>query len=351
MIGTTPAAPTPSLPLLAAPAATAPSPEPSTSSTADDVLRAGEDAWAGFWEWFSGWPLRVLIILAVGALLLVLLRRAISHVTERIATGSGTTTTDPAPRRRLLRRAPLVEDALTAANPLASARRAQRARTVGSVLRSAANIIVGTLMALMVLQELDVNVGPLLASAGVAGVALGFGAQSLVKDFISGIFLLVEDQFGVGDVVDLGSGAVGTVEEVQLRTTQVRSFDGTLWYVRNGEILRAGNRTQQWARALAEVRVPVDADLDVVRAALGRAADAVHADPELTGSFLEAPSVRGVDAVHDFTLTFTLHAQVQPGQQWDVSRALLRAAQAELRAAGVLRAGETVEASSDAAEA
>jgi small conductance mechanosensitive channel len=130
----------------------------------------------------------------------------------------------------------------------------------------------------------------------------------------------------------------------------VRSFDGTLWYVRNGEIVRAGNRTQQWSRALAEVRVPIDSDLDVVRAALGRAADAVHADPELAGLFLEAPSVRGVDAVNDFTLTFTLHAQVQPGQQWDVSRALLRAAQAELRSAGVLRVGEAIVSEGGAVE-
>jgi small conductance mechanosensitive channel len=325
---------------------TAGAPDPSESSVAQDAAEAG----SVFWEWFTGWPLRVLIIVVVGLVVLGLLRRAIAHITERIAEGAGTPTTDKPARRGAFRRGRLVEDALSIANPLATARRAQRARTVGSVLRSTANIVVGTLMALMILQEFQVNVGPLLASAGVAGVALGFGAQSLVKDFISGVFLLVEDQFGVGDVVDLGSGAVGTVEEVQLRTTQVRSFDGTLWYVRNGEILRAGNRTQQWSRALAEVRVPVDADVDIVRGALGRAADTVQADPELADLLLEAPSVRGVDAVNDFTMTFTLHAQVQPGQQWDVSRALLRAAQSELRAAGVLR-GEAVESADDAVEA
>ncbi len=322
-----------------------PSPESSP-----DVADMAADAGFAFWDWFTGWPLRVLIILVVGLVLLGLLRRAIAHITERIAAGAGTPTADKPTRRGAFRRGRLVEDALSIANPLATARRAQRARTVGSVLRSTANIVVGTLMALMVLQEFQVNVGPLLASAGVAGVALGFGAQSLVKDFISGVFLLVEDQFGVGDVVDLGSGAVGTVEEVQLRTTQVRSFDGTLWYVRNGEILRAGNRTQQWSRALAEVRVPLDADVDVVRGALGRAADAVQADPELTDLLLEAPSVRGVDAVNDFTMTFTLHAQVQPGQQWEVSRALLRSAQAELRGAGVLR-GEAVESEAESVEA
>ncbi|MEU2202684.1 mechanosensitive ion channel family protein [Isoptericola sp. NPDC019482] len=321
----------------AAPAAVTPEPTPGETSIIDEGAKAAADGWAAFWEWFTGWPLQVLIILAIGIVALVLLRRVIAHVTERIATGSGTTTTEGSPPwRRYLQRTPFVEDAIALANPLASQRRAQRARTVGSVLRSTANITVGTIMALMILQAVGQPVGALLASAGVVGIALGFGAQSLVKDFISGVFLLVEDQFGVGDTVDLGSGALGTVEEVQLRVTQVRAFDGTLWYVRNGEILRAGNMTQQWSRAVAEVRVPVDSDVDVVRAALGRAADAVQADPELSPTLLEAPSVRGVDAVNDITMSFTLHAQTRPGDQWEVSRELRRHAQAELRAAGVL---------------
>ncbi|WP_344248552.1 mechanosensitive ion channel family protein [Isoptericola hypogeus] len=320
-----------------------PDPDPTSTSTnpAEEFIEGGKEAGATFWDWFTGWPLHVLIILVVGIVVLVLLRRVIGHVTERIALGAGTPTTDAPARgawRSYLRRAPLVEDALTMANPLAHERRAQRARTVGSVLRSTANVVVGTIMLLMILQDVGVNVGPLVASAGVVGVAVGFGAQSLVKDFISGVLLLVEDQFGVGDTVDLGSGAIGTVEEVQLRVTQVRAFDGTLWYVRNGEILRAGNLTQQWSRAVAEVLVPVGADLGVVRAALGRAVDRVHADPELAHLFFEAPSVRGVDASTDFSMTFTLHAQVRPGEQWEISRALRETAQEELRTAGVLGA-------------
>lgn len=319
----------------------APSPEPSTSP--GTVPETVEAAGASFWEWFSGWPLHILIILVVGIVVLVLLRRVIGHIAERIATGAGTTTTDAASSswRSYFRRAPLVEDVIAIANPLANQRRAQRSRTVGSVLRSTANVVVGTVMFLMILQEIGVNIAPLVASAGVVGVALGFGAQSLVKDFISGILLLTEDQFGVGDYVNLGMGAEGTVEEVQLRITRVRSLDGTLWYVRNGEILSAGNFTQQWSRAIAEVRVPVDADLDVVRAALGRAADTVHEDPELAGVLLEAPWVRGVDAVTDLSASLTLLAQVRPGQQWEVSRRLRQAAQAELRRAGVLRRDET----------
>jgi small conductance mechanosensitive channel len=291
-----------------------------------------------FWDWFTAWPLQVILILLIGSLVLLLVRRAIGHVTERIAVGATRATGSGVEQKRGRGpRVALVEDAFALANPLAHERRAQRARTVGSVLRSSANVVVGTVMILMILSAVEVDVAPLLASAGVVGVAVGFGAQSLVKDFISGVFLLIEDQFGVGDVVDLGSGAVGTVEEVGLRLTQVRSFDGTLWYVRNGEILRAGNRTQQWARAVAEVRVPLGADVATVRAALGRAVDAVQGDAALAAQLLETPSVRGVDAVNDATMLFTLHAQVRPSTQWDVSRALLGAAQTELRAVGVLR--------------
>jgi small conductance mechanosensitive channel len=318
-------------------AAVAPSPSPTPSDGLDEALDAGKKAASDSWEWLTGWPLQVAIIVAVGVLALALVRRTIKHVTERIASGATrVTSTDEADAgRRWLRRPAIIEDALTLASPMARERRAQRARTVGSVLRSTANIVIVTVMILMILSAVGANVAPLLASAGVVGVAVGFGAQSLVKDFISGIFLLIEDQFGVGDVVDL-NGAVGTVEEMGLRLTQVRSFDGTLWYVRNGEILRAGNLTQQWSRAVAEVRVPVDAPVDAVRAALGRAADRVQADEELAPHLLEAPSVRGVDAWNDITMTFTLHAQTRPAMQWDVIRALLGAAQEELRGAGLL---------------
>jgi len=315
---------------------TDPSPSPSEGvleNTVEGVSEAGQS----FWDWFLGWPLHVIVILVVGIVLLVLLRRVISHVTERIAVG-GQGAAEKS-WKDWFRRAPLMEDAIAVANPLTSERRAQRARTVGSVLNSTANIVIGVMILLSVLAQVGLDVGPLLASAGLVGVAIGFGAQSLVTDFISGIFILIEDQYGVGDVVDLGGGAEGVIEQVQLRTTQVRALDGTLWWVRNGEILRAGNRTQRWSRAMAQVRVPVDADVEVVRAALDRACETVAADAELGGEFLEPPAVRsGVDAVDDFSMTFSMMAQVKPGIQWDVSRALLRAAQSELRSVGVRRA-------------
>ncbi|MBO0609185.1 mechanosensitive ion channel family protein [Myceligenerans salitolerans] len=321
------------------------------------------DSAEGFWEWFSDKPLRILLIIAIGILVLLVVRRVITHLTERIAMGvsreqeraaaaaartaAAAETVVPAAdavgRAHKKRRRPKVvitPQALSAAlgtgNGQAADRRAQRARTVGSVLNSTANIVVGTLVVLSVLDTVGAPVAGFIASAGIVGVAIGFGAQSLVKDFLSGIFLLIEDQFGVGDFVDLGGGATGSVEAMGLRLTQVRNFDGTLWYVRNGEILRAGNSTQEWSRAVAPVLVPVGSDVGAVRAALGRAVDRVQEDPETSSALLEAPSVRGVDNVDAFTLTFTLHAQVRPGEQWLIARALRVAAQEELLREGIV---------------
>ena len=328
-------------------------------SLAASVFDSAED----FWVWFGDKPLTVILILVGGTVAIAVLRRVVTALTERIAIGQkpravvetaappvGTTTgtipvttpgavsgaTTKRKRKNALMTPQALADVFGAVNPRAAERRAQRARTVGSVLNSAVNIVIGTVMVLSIMQTVGWPVAPLLASAGVVGVALGFGAQSLVKDFISGVFLLIEDQFGVGDNVDLGAGVVGTVETMGLRLTQVRAFDGTLWYVRNGEILRAGNRTQEWSRAVAPVQVPLGADIDAVRAALGRAVDRVKNDPELADSLLETPSVRGVDDVDQGGLTFTLHAQVRPAQQWAVARSLRVAAHAALLDAGIV---------------
>ena len=136
----------------------------------------------------------------------------------------------------------------------AATRRVQRAKTMGDLLKS---VITGVLIAIfgtMILSQLGVNIAPIIASAGILGIALGFGAQSLVKDFLSGIFMIFEDQFGVGDIVDVGE-AIGTVEAVSLRVTRLRDLDGTVWYVPNGEILRVGNKSQNWSRAVVDIGV------------------------------------------------------------------------------------------------
>jgi len=327
------------------------------------------------WEWFITWPLHLVAIVGGGLITLAIIRRIISALTERIATGyyrayadaldsqlddvdgahvaAAAAGLDTAVIARVKPRRPSIfmrEGAFSSMagvaglqadySPESQARRAQRARTVGSVLRSAANIIVGIIMALMILSLFGATeiVTPILASAGVLGVAVGFGAQSLVRDFLSGIFILIEDQFGVGDIVDLGAGVNGKVEKMDLRLTHVRSFDGTLWHVRNGEILRAGNRSQQWSRAVAEVRVPVGSDRDAVRAALGRAIDDVARDVKFAPMLLETPSVRGVDRITDGYYYFTVHGRVRPGTQFDVMRALLDASHHELVTSGLIGA-------------
>jgi len=172
-----------------------------------------------------------------------------------------------------------------------------------------------------VLGALGLNLGPLLAGAGVAGVALGFGAQSLVKDFLTGIFLLIEDQYGVGDVVDVGE-ASGTVEAVSLRVTRLRDQNGTVWHVPNGEIRRVGNKSQQWARALLDVAVSPNANLEQAAAVIGRAAEAVWAMPDAAADVLDAPEVLGIEYLGPDAATIRVQGKTRPGAQWRVSRLL-----------------------------
>lgn len=285
-------------------------------------------------QWFVGIPLRVLLIITIGTIALALVRKIVRRVTERIAEGV------TAPRSKGLRKLGRTEvgSALLQANPLANARRAQRSRTVGSVLRSAANILIGATVVLMVLDQLGVNIAPFLASAGIAGVALGFGAQSLVKDFLSGTFLLLEDQYGVGDTVDFGD-VTGTVEEVALRVTKVRDADGTLWYLRNGEILRTGNKTQEWARASVEVAVAYYADVEKVRATLLAAAQELEQDRVLRTYLLEPPEVSGIQSMSAESLHLRVAVKTRPAMQWDVEASLRSRVRAHLAAAGIPWAG------------
>ncbi|WP_265523107.1 mechanosensitive ion channel family protein [Oerskovia flava] len=302
-----------------------------TTLTPDGFDWSDPDDWLA---WFVGVPLRVLIIVLVGTITLAVLRRLIRQVTEHIAEGSSVLTSS---RLKGIGKTE-VGAALLKANPLANARRGQRARTIGSVLRSTANILVGATVALLVLTEVGVNIGPFLASAGIAGVALGFGAQSLVKDFLSGTFMLLEDQYGVGDTVDLGE-VVGTVEEVALRVTKVRSIDGTLWYIRNGEILRTGNMTQEWARASVDVRVAYHADVDQVREVLRQAIDELEADQVLSTYLLETPEIFGIETMSAEALLLTVRVKTRAGMQWEVSRALRAGVRTHLAAAGIPLAG------------
>jgi len=198
-------------------------------------------------------------------------------------------------------------------------RKVQRARTMGSVLKSVVSIVVFVIATLMVLSELGQNIAPLLASAGILGVALGFGSQSLVKDFLSGMFMLFEDQYGVGDVIDVGE-ASGTVEAVSLRVTRVRDVNGTVWYVRNGEIPRVGNMSQNWARTVLDVAVGYHEDLAKVRRVLEEIAHDLWDDEDFKGLIIEQPEVWGVEAMTPDAVTVRVTLKTAPMEQWNIAR-------------------------------
>jgi small conductance mechanosensitive channel len=315
-------------------AATGSTPAPTDDGTPDLGQAVGDGATA-LVDWLVGPGLRILIVLVAAGITLLLVQRLIKAVTEHIAEGTS-----------LLQRGiarplggPEVAAALRKANPIANARRAQRARTIGSVLRSTAAIVIGSIAVLLVLDQVGVNIAPFIASAGIVGVAFGFGAQSLVKDFLSGLFMLLEDQYGVGDVVDVGP-AQGTVEEVGLRVTKIRDTNGTLWYVPNGTMTRVGNKTQGWANAVVEVKVDYFADLDEVTDLLTAAATALAEDPDVGQDLEGAPTVTTADDLTFDAVTIRVTQRTSPARQWAVGRALRVAVRQALEAADIPLAGQ-----------
>ncbi|QGU01457.1 putative MscS family protein YkuT [Corynebacterium kalinowskii] len=213
-------------------------------------------------------------------------------------------------------------------------RREARIRTLGSVINSALSLFVWLWAIVAILDQIGVNVAPIIASAGVVGVALGFGAQSLVKDFLSGIFMLIEDQYGVGDTIDVGELS-GTVEDVSLRLTTLRDIDGTLWFVRNGEILRIGNFSQGYAIARVDVPIAMDNDIKVAKDAILAAATAVANDDDIKAEILEPPILDGVNSVKVDHMTIRVHMKTKPGKQWYVQREMLARVIPSLSKAGI----------------
>ena len=223
---------------------------------------------------------------------------------------------------------------LGALTPEMSARAAARARTLSTVLAGVATATIYTIAFLTILGEFDIDLAPLIAGAGIAGVALGFGAQSMVKDFLAGFFMVVEDQFGVGDVIDVGE-ATGTVEKVTLRATRLRSVDGTVWHVPNGVIQRVGNQSQQWARALLDVSVAYGTDLRQAQDVIKATADALYHDEEWSDLLLEEPELWGVELLAADSVDIRLVLKTKPGMQWKVMRELRIRLKEALDAAGI----------------
>ncbi len=268
-----------------------------------------------WFDWIIGAPLQTLITIAAAIVALSIARWLVTR-TARSAVAGGSTV-----RRKA--NGLLIRTGVAGGNsdPLAIARRVQRAETMGSVLRSTAALVIGIVVITIIANINAWDLGPVLASAGVLGVALGFGAQTLVKDFLSGIFMLIEDQYGVGDVIDVGQ-ATGMVEAIGLRVTQLRDLSGVLWYVRNGEVLRVGNMTQGWSRARLELLIPYDSDVQRATQAMQDAAADIAEDAELAPLLLGDAEVTGFEDLSAESVRLRLMIKVAPAQQWVVQRAL-----------------------------
>jgi small conductance mechanosensitive channel len=266
---------------------------------------------------------RVLVVLLLALVARALLHRAVNRLVRTAITGGVFK--------------PLKERAKCTvfdASPLLSERRHQRVETLGSLLRSVASVAVGVVAGSMLLAELGLDLTPVVASAGIIGVAVAFGAQNIVKDVLTGMFMLVEDQYGVRDVIDAGT-ASGTVEAVTLRTTRLRDVDGTVWHVRNGEITRVGNKSQGWSRAIVDVPLAVTADVSAVREILVDVAHGLAAEPAFADRVLEEPEVWGVESFAKDGLVLRLAQKTPPLEQWAVERELRERVVVALAAQGI----------------
>ena len=274
---------------------------PSTCAASDSWTCAAVYDWTGnetlahSAAWLIGRPLAILGIVVVA----VVLRWVAIKATDRVVKRAQTT---PLPGTK------------TAFN-----RRAQRADSLGSLLKSITTALIFGVAFVMVLSEVGMDIAPIIASAGVLGLAIGFGAQNLVKDFLSGVMMMIEDQYGVGDVVDLGE-ATGTVENVALRVTRLRDINGTVWYVRNGEILRVGNQSQNWARTVLDVGVAYSEDLVRVREVLEEVARSMWEDEDYRDIVIEEPTVWGVEDLGPDSVVIRVALKTAPAEQWQVAR-------------------------------
>jgi small conductance mechanosensitive channel len=257
-------------------------------------------------------PAKIAFILLLAFVISRLVRRTIRRFTSSMRDGK-------VQRRLSSLRAPR---ALATSEELPTLRRTQRAETLGALLKSIASFVIWVTAGLMALGTLGINLAPLIAGAGIVGVAVGFGAQNLVRDFLSGIFMLLEDQYGVGDVIDVGE-ATGTVEGVGLRTTRVRDVDGILWHVPNGEIRRVGNKSQGWSRALLDIEVAYSNDIPTAMRVIKQAADELwHDDEAFSPLILEEPEVWGVEELGPNGVRVRLVVKTRPLEQWKVAREL-----------------------------
>ncbi len=257
--------------------------------------------WGAVWDvWHT--PIRILAIIIGAVLVRSLLLLSVRRVVRGVIAGMN-------------------GKAAQASGLIANARVVQRSQTLGSVLSNFFTWTVVLVALSSILSELGVAVGALVAGAGILGAALGFGAQSLVRDLISGIFIVFEDQYGVGDSVDLGQ-ATGVVESVGLRVTQVRDVSGVLWYVRNGEVVRVGNQSQGWSRVVLDIPIAYSAPIDKARELILKAANSLATDPAIAKQLMGEPEVWGIELLTGEQVVLRLVQQVGPSHADDIAREL-----------------------------
>ena len=263
-------------------------------------------------------PLRILLIVVLAAIVSKIVTRSITRFADELIRPESEITDDDLEvevDNGLLDRLRSVGDRQVRAR--------QRAITLGAVLRSIARAAIWFVAGLLILGELDINLAPLIAGAGVAGVAIGFGAQSMVRDFLAGIFIIIEDQYGVGDIVDVGE-ASGVVEEVTLRTTRLRDVSGVLWIVPNGEIKRVGNTSQLWSKSVLDIEVAYDTDLDQATEVIDRVLHELWHENRHDATVIEEPQVLGLESFGPDAIVIRAVLKTEPGEQYVVAR-LVRA--------------------------
>ncbi|MDO9486593.1 MAG: mechanosensitive ion channel family protein [Actinomycetota bacterium] len=304
-------------------------------------LAAEPPTWDSIWATIADWPwhipLKLLIIVISAIVAQLIITRAIRKVVKSMVSHSR------APRPSDLRSLDSTSE-LTAV--VMTQRTEQRAQAIGALLRSISIVTIWTVAVMTMLTTVGINLAPLLASAGVLGVILGFGAQQLVADYLAGVSMIFEDQLGVGDVVNVGT-VTGTVEDVALRCTRIRDFDGTVWYIRNGQMAFVANQSKGWTIARIDFPLSYDADLDQVRAVIDAEGQRMTNDPQYDRILLDAPTYAGVEIVRGDAVIIRIIAKTAPEQQFIATRVLRQAMKRALDEAGIKMPVQTVRFAQD----
>ena len=291
---------------------------------------------AGIATWLVDRPVKVLVIVLLALLTRRIVHKAIDGLIDRLMSERSSEEKDAVRAAEasssMLRREVLSGKLASLRNRTDRAR--QRAKTLGMLFKSIASAAVGTVTLMMLLGEFDINLGPLLAGAGILGLGIGFGSQSLVRDLLSGIFMLIENQYGVGDYIDVGE-ANGTVESLGLRTTRLRDKYGTLWHIPNGEIRRVGNMTQSFSKIPMEIDVAYDTDLDLAMETMKTVADGVWDEQLEAATIVEEPVISGVQNFGADAITIRLSVKTEPAEQWSTGRVLRKRIKEAFDEAGI----------------